>query len=101
MHTLDYNIGETSNFLRSDIMLASSLSTPAATGDKSKSIAEATVDSILKNLTHAGVQSIVVIKRMYINFNIQVRSSSFHDQRRAKIVFLIRVHTVGWAGALS
>jgi hypothetical protein len=43
------------------MMLASSLSTASATDEKSKSIAETTVDSILKNLTHAGVQSIVVI----------------------------------------
>ena len=79
MHTLDYNVGETNNFLRSDMMLASSLSTASATDEKSKSIAETTVDSILKNLTHAGVQSIVVIKRMYINFNIQVSCSWCHN----------------------
>lgn len=72
MHTLDFNIGETNNFLRSDLSLARTLSTASTKEERSKSITETAVDSILKNLSHAGVQSIVVVKRMYINFNIQV-----------------------------
>eukprot|EP00804_Cyclotella_cryptica_P002353 CCRYP_004076-RE/>CCRYP_004076-RE protein AED:0.10 eAED:0.10 QI:4221/1/1/1/0.94/0.78/19/1152/1666 len=80
MHTLDYNIGETNNFLRSDVMPASGLSTVSATDDNTKSLGETTVDSILRNLSHAGVQSIVVIKRMYIDVNIQELSLELCSQ---------------------
>jgi hypothetical protein len=72
MHTLDFNIGETNNFLRSDLSITRSLSIVSSKEEKSKSLTETTVDSILKNLSHAGVQSIIVVKRMYIMFNIQV-----------------------------
>lgn len=61
------------------MMLASGLSMISATDDKSKSPGETTVDSILKNLSHAGVESIVVIKRMYIDVNIQVSRSFCHN----------------------
>jgi hypothetical protein len=76
MYTLDFNIGETNNFLRSDLFMARSLSTSSTKEERGKSITETAVDSIIKNISHAGVQSIVVVKRMYINFNIQVSNSS-------------------------
>ena len=71
MHTLDFNIGEANNFLRSDLTITRSLSTASTKEERNNPVTEGTVDSILKNISHAGVQSIVVVKRMYINFNIQ------------------------------
>jgi hypothetical protein len=73
MHILDFNIGEPNNFLRSDLSITRSYSATSAKEEKTTPATESTVDSILKNLTHAGVQSIDVVKRMYINMNIQVR----------------------------
>ena len=59
MHTIDYNIGEQDNFLRE------------ATTDNETKVHGTAVHALLKNLSHAGVEAIDVIKRMYINFNIQ------------------------------
>jgi hypothetical protein len=76
MHTLDFNIGETNNFLRSDLFSTRTLSSTSTKEERGKSITESAVDSLMKNLSHAGVQSIVVVKRMYVNFIIQVRNFS-------------------------
>jgi phosphoribosylformylglycinamidine (FGAM) synthase PurS component len=55
------------------LSITRSYSATSAKEEKTTPATESTVDSILKNLTHAGVQSIDVVKRMYINMNIQVR----------------------------
>ena len=60
MYTLDYNISQQDNFLRGN--------KDFSTEGNGKS---AIVNSIMNNLSHAGVESIEVIKRMYMNFNIQ------------------------------
>mmetsp|Transcript_4276 Transcript_4276/g.8218 ORF Transcript_4276/g.8218 Transcript_4276/m.8218 type:complete len:3387 (-) Transcript_4276:172-10332(-) len=65
MHTIDYNIGEQDNFLREEKAHAVKDNT------KEEKPTGATVNSIIKNLTHAGVENVEVVKRMYINFNIQ------------------------------
>ena len=72
MHTLDFNVGETNNFLRSELTLTRSLSTASIKVGENEPQAETTVDSILKNISHAGVKNIIVVKRMYIDFKIQV-----------------------------
>lgn len=72
MHTLDFNVGETNNFLRPDLTFTRSLSTASNKEEKGEPQAETTVDSILKNISHAGVKNIIVVKRMYIDFKIQV-----------------------------
>ena len=61
MHTIDYNISEDDNFLR----------------EKKTILPGTAVNAILKNLSHAGVEAIDVIKRMYINFNIQELAVEF------------------------
>jgi len=66
MRTLDYNISEQNNFLRGDRSLQPKRA--AQTDDKAR---KGTVDGILKSMGHAGVENVDVIKRMYINFNIQ------------------------------
>lgn len=59
MHTLEYNIGEQGTFLREE------------NNNRVDALSGAAVHTIMKNLTHAGVENVEVIKRMYINFNIQ------------------------------
>ncbi len=72
MHTLDYNISEQNNFLRDKNTLRRNRSSSVVEGKGSnQSSAEATMESIIKNLSHAGVQNVEVIKRMYINFKVQ------------------------------
>ncbi|KAL7555198.1 hypothetical protein ACHAWF_018915 [Thalassiosira exigua] len=62
MHTLDCNIGEQDNFLRGK-------KTEWGDGsDKPGKLPDGKANPIL---SHAGVEDIQVIKRMYINFNIQ------------------------------
>jgi len=72
MRTLEYNIGEQDNFLRAGNSFqdnrSSSLPEENAQIEAQSGVA---VDSLLKNLSHAGVENVEVIKRMYINFNIQ------------------------------
>lgn len=64
MHTLDYNIGEQDNFLREEKVHkgSGSATVPGTSGIFSLDVG---------NLSHAGVENVEVIKRMYINFNIQ------------------------------
>lgn len=56
MHTIDYNVAEHDAFLRE---------AQVRSGDD-----RATVNAIIQQITHAGVEYIEVIKRMYINFHI-------------------------------
>jgi len=63
MHTIDYNIGEADTFLRAE--------------NKAHQVDNAAVNAILKTLSHAGVEAVDVIKRMYINFNIQELAVEF------------------------
>lgn len=67
MRTLDYNISEQNNFLREE----RSLQPKRAAQIDEKTRKGKSVDGILKSMSHAGVENVDVIKRMYINFNIQ------------------------------
>ncbi|KAL7472999.1 hypothetical protein ACHAXS_013378 [Conticribra weissflogii] len=72
MRTLEYNIGEQDNFLRAENFVEyNRLSSLPAEKAKIESKSGIAVDSLLKNLSHAGVENVEIIKRMYINFNIQ------------------------------
>mmetsp|Transcript_2476 Transcript_2476/g.5220 ORF Transcript_2476/g.5220 Transcript_2476/m.5220 type:complete len:2925 (-) Transcript_2476:1534-10308(-) len=65
MHTIDYNIGEQDNFLREEKAHKEN------DNAKEETLPGTTVNSIIKNLSHAGVEDVEVIKRMYIDFHIQ------------------------------
>ena len=67
MRTLDYNISEQNNFLREE----RSLQPKRAARMDDNARKGKSVEGILKSIGHAGVENIEVIKRMYINFNIQ------------------------------
>ncbi|KAL9187273.1 hypothetical protein ACHAXT_001376 [Thalassiosira profunda] len=64
MHTLDYNISEHDTFLRAGNVDKRDAKLPLSRAN-----------SAIAKLSHAGVVDIEVIKRMYINFNIQELSA--------------------------
>lgn len=90
MRTLDYNISEQNNFLRDERSLQSKRA--ARVDERAKK--GTSVDGILKSMSHAGVENVDVIKRMYVNFNIQELSVELcGDDTDDPIVSLAAVNT--------
>jgi len=76
MHTLDYNIGEQDTFLREEKARGKGGKEQAkrealAPGTDMPVTTSTNMNSTTKNLTHAGVENVDVVKRMYINFSVQ------------------------------